>query len=414
MTRMKILLAASVTVLGVTLAVTPASAQSSCDLNGVPQPAALGTRSFDCGDINLGSSSGDYQTLIGEVLVLSGDGATVVGSNAAAGFGFGSSPFTFPTFFSQTAVGSHAFAVGEGTVAIGDQAVAGIITPFLSGFDADPVTNGTAIGSHALVSANNGTAVGMSAQATADSATAVGQNATASGTADTAMGVDSTASGGQSAAYGFEAEAFGNHSTALGAQATATVADSTAVGFGADATATGAVALGNQTTASHANSVAIGNGTSTTAANQVNVGGRTIGGVAAGVAATDAVNVSQLTAATGGITTNITALQAADAGFDTRIDTLEAVALSFDEDLDRIDDRASAGTAAAVALSGAMFLPGKSFNLTGNVGSYRGAHAAALQFGALVSENIAVNAGVAHGFNKGGKTALRAGLTIGW
>ena len=61
-----------------------------------------------------------------------------------------------------------------------------------------------------------------------------------------------------------------------------------------------------------------------------------------------------------------------------------------------------------------MFLPGKTFNLTGNVGSYRGAHAAALQFGALVSDNVAINAGVAHGFNRGGKTALRAGFTIGW
>jgi hypothetical protein len=61
-----------------------------------------------------------------------------------------------------------------------------------------------------------------------------------------------------------------------------------------------------------------------------------------------------------------------------------------------------------------MFLPGKTFNLTGNVGSYRGAHAAALQFGALVSDHVALNAGISHGFNKGGKTALRAGFTLGW
>ena len=79
-----------------------------------------------------------------------------------------------------------------------------------------------------------------------------------------------------------------------------------------------------------------------------------------------------------------------------------------------MDDRAAAGTAAAVALSGGMFLPGKSFNLTGNVGAYRGAVAAALQVGALVSDNAAVNAGLAHGFNKGGKTALRAGFTLGF
>ena len=79
-----------------------------------------------------------------------------------------------------------------------------------------------------------------------------------------------------------------------------------------------------------------------------------------------------------------------------------------------MDDRAAAGTAAAVALSGGMFLPGKSFNLTGNVGAYRGAVAGALQIGALVSDMVAVNAGLANGFNKGGKTALRAGFTLGF
>jgi hypothetical protein len=175
----------------------------------------------------------------------------------------------------------------------------------------------------------------------------------------------------------------------------------------------------------------------------INMGGvNRIQGVAAGINDLDAVNVAQLNAATSGITadvtaletttathttqigtlntavatqaTQITALQAADAAFDTRVDTLELLAEGLDERIDKVDDRASAGTAAAVALSGAMFLPGKSFNLTGNVGSYRGAHAAALQFGALVSGNVALNAGIAKGFNKGGKTALRAGFTIGW
>ena len=175
----------------------------------------------------------------------------------------------------------------------------------------------------------------------------------------------------------------------------------------------------------------------------INFGGvNRVQGVAAGINDLDAVNVAQLNAATSGITTDITALetvtathttqiaaiqtvnttqatqisalQATDAALDSRVDALELIATDLDERIERVDDRASAGTAAAVALSGAMFLPGKSFNLTGNVGTYRGAHAAALQFGALVSGNVAVNAGIGHGFNKGGKTALRAGFTIGW
>lgn len=174
----------------------------------------------------------------------------------------------------------------------------------------------------------------------------------------------------------------------------------------------------------------------------IDMGNNRVQGVAAGTADTDAVNVAQLNAATSDITTDVTALetltathttqiatletttathttqisalQAADMALDSRVDTLELLAAELDDRIGDVDDRASAGTAAAVALSGAMFLPGKSFNLTGNVGTYRGAHAAALQFGALVSDRVALNAGIAHGFNKGGKTALRAGFTIGW
>ena len=65
-------------------------------------------------------------------------------------------------------------------------------------------------------------------------------------------------------------------------------------------------------------------------------------------------------------------------------------------------------------MSGNAFLPDMKFNLTANVATYDGAHAGALQMGALVSRHVAVNAGVATGFNRGGKTAARAGVTLGW
>ena len=185
----------------------------------------------------------------------------------------------------------------------------------------------------------------------------------------------------------------------------------------------------------------------------ITMGNNIVHSVAAGVADTDAVNVGQLNAATAGISTDVSAIQAvnatqttqitnlqtglattntnvttlqsnlaseattraaADTALDTRVDALEVIANGLDDRFDDVEDHADAGTATAVALSGAMFLPGKSFNLTGNVGAYRGAVAGALQIGALVSEAVAVNAGVAHGFNKGGKTALRAGFTFGW
>ena len=66
------------------------------------------------------------------------------------------------------------------------------------------------------------------------------------------------------------------------------------------------------------------------------------------------------------------------------------------------------------ALVGGSLLPGKKFNLTANVGTYGGAYAGALQVGAMVSESVATNAGVAKGFNRDGKTAARAGFTLGF
>lgn len=43
-----------------------------------------------------------------------------------------------------------------------------------------------------------------------------------------------------------------------------------------------------------------------------------------------------------------------------------------------------------------------------------GRYAGALQAGVMVSESAAINAGVAKGFNRGGKTAARAGITLGF
>jgi trimeric autotransporter adhesin len=278
----------------------------------------------------------------------------------------------------------------------------------------------------------------------------------------------------------------GSYQTVVGGDAVVSRNATTALGYGAFATQAGAiaiggfdpvlssqrtradgvdsVAIGHQTVASAAGSVALGAGSVADQANTVSVGTadnqRMIVNVAAGVNATDAVNVGQLNSAVAGVTTDVTTLQtdvtvlqtdvntiesdvttletnvtantadigaletglasetasriAADMALDTRVDALETITANLDERFDDVADRSDAGTAAAVALSGAMFLPGKTFNLTGNVGAYRGAVAGAIQLGALVSDRVAVNAGVAHGFNKGGKTAVRAGFTLGW
>jgi hypothetical protein len=145
-----------------------------------------------------------------------------------------------------------------------------------------------------------------------------------------------------------------------------------------------------------------------------------VSGVVTDLAETN-VAVTANTTAIAANTTDIADLQtgladtnSALGALDGRVDALEALTANLDERFDDVEDRSDAGTAVAVALSGAMFLPGKTFNLTGNVGAYRGAVAGAMQIGALVGDSVAINAGVAHGFNKGGKTALRAGFTFGW
>lgn len=105
---------------------------------------------------------------------------------------------------------------------------------------------------------------------------------------------------------------------------------------------------------------------------------------------------------------------AGDLVLSNRLGAVESRVATLASRIDRQDAKIASSTALAVAMGGAVFLPGMKFNLTANVGTYEGAHAGSIQFGALVSPHVAVNAGVATGFNKGGKTAGRVGFTLGW
>lgn len=115
-----------------------------------------------------------------------------------------------------------------------------------------------------------------------------------------------------------------------------------------------------------------------------------------------------------GLATESAARIAGDAALSARIDSMGTRLDQVDSRLDRLDQKVSSSTAVAVAMGGAAFLPDTRFNLTANVATYDGAQAGAVQFGAMIGPKLAVNAGVASGFNKGGKTAARAGFTIGW
>lgn len=105
---------------------------------------------------------------------------------------------------------------------------------------------------------------------------------------------------------------------------------------------------------------------------------------------------------------------AGDLALSNRLGSLESRVSTLSSRIDKQDAKIASSAAIAVAMGGAVFLPGMKYNLTANVGTYEGAHAGSIQFGALVSPHVAVNAGVATGFNKGGKTAGRVGFTLGW
>jgi len=120
------------------------------------------------------------------------------------------------------------------------------------------------------------------------------------------------ATGADAIASGRDAEADGDQAVAMGLGAQAAGNGSVALGAGARAQAVNSLAFGNGAVASHGNSIAMGAGSATTvgaqanyqgayvgnssSSGEMNLGGRQVTGVAAGSAATDAVNVSQLTA----------------------------------------------------------------------------------------------------------------------
>jgi autotransporter adhesin len=115
---------------------------------------------------------------------------------------------------------------------------------------------------------------------------AIGSSALAAGQAGFAAGTSSQANGNFGTAVGSFAIAEGDGSTALGYLASAAGANSTALGYQASAAAANSVALGQGSVADRANTVSIGS-----AGNE-----RQITNVAAGTADTDAVNVAQLKA----------------------------------------------------------------------------------------------------------------------
>ena len=193
------------------------------------------------------------------------------------------------------------------------------------------------------------------------------------------------ASGANSAASGFGASATGAGALAMGSSSTAGGTGSLALGSGAIATGAGSVALGqNSSDGGAPNVVSVGSSGSE----------RRVTNVAPGVNGTDAINLNQLQAATGGVTQALDGLSSQVAG------------IAFD--LNRFKRRANAGTAGAMAVAALpqAFTPGAGM-IAGSVGSWQNEVAFAVGASKILGDQTVVKAGATMsargtgGFNAG-------------
>ena len=183
----------------------------------------------------------------------------------------------------STALGNNAKAYNGRSVALGDDARAGV--------DAD---------GNKVANQNAGVSVGAGTRS-ANGAVATGFRANASGNFSIAVGADAKAEAEHATAVGHLSKASASQATALGRGSEATAQYATALGNLAKATTTSAVALGDRAQAKHDNAVALGAGSVTASSDSVSVGSsskkRRIQYIADGVVgagSTDAITGNQL------------------------------------------------------------------------------------------------------------------------
>ncbi|MEI2453472.1 hypothetical protein [Lysobacter firmicutimachus] len=196
------------------------------------------------------------------------------------------------------------------------------------------------------------------------------------------------------------------------ADAHAQAVGSSAVGYNATASAGNAVAVGRDSVAGHANSVALGAGSATTvgaqsgyngayvgasnSTGQVHVGGRTVGGVAAGTAADDAVNVAQLQA---GVSD---AVSQANSYTDARVNQVAGTVAQYDNRIGAVE-----GDVADVKNGSAGLFRVSQDNTAAPTAS--GANASAGGAGAVASGNASTALGSGAAASANNAVALGAG-----
>ncbi|CAB3677024.1 hypothetical protein LMG24238_02415 [Paraburkholderia sediminicola] len=256
---------------------------------------------------NGASSTSSAATVVGDHATTTGANATAIGAYATAAswsqaFGAGAQATGgWATAIGQgsvasnanaSAIGTNSTATGNASTAIGGGAHATGDSSFAIGWNSNASATGSmAFGTSVTVAGVNSVALGLSSGASADYAIAIGGHAAARTVSSTALGDSSTASGLSSTAIGGNSVASGDYSATLGMNASASAANSAAVGAGSTTTANLAAAAYNPGSTALSGTASVANG-------EVSVGSagkeRRVTNVAAGSAATDAVNVSQL------------------------------------------------------------------------------------------------------------------------
>jgi trimeric autotransporter adhesin len=177
-------------------------------------------------------------------------------------------------------------------------------------------TDSTAVGLNTHATGPRSLAVGSNVSATADSAVSIGYGNISSGVEATALGVHTEAGAERGLAVGWRSAVGPNatDSLAIGSMSSTAAASAGAIGKDNVVIGTGTYVLGNTNTAAGAGSFVLGNNVNATGSNSVVLGAdsdgslsnvvsvgngssqRRIVHVAAGIADTDAVNISQLKA----------------------------------------------------------------------------------------------------------------------
>ncbi|WQI20247.1 ESPR-type extended signal peptide-containing protein [Stenotrophomonas maltophilia] len=214
----------------------------------------------------------------------------------------------------STALGNNAKAYNGRSVALGDDARAGV--------DAE---------GNKVSGQNAGISIGAGTRS-ANGGVATGFRANASGNFSIAVGTDAKAEAEHSTAAGYLSKASASQTTALGRGSEATAQFASALGNLAKATTISAVALGDRAQAKHENAVALGAGSVTASVDSVSVGSsskkRKIqyiadGAVSAG--STDAVTGNQLHATHQAVSKAQTAADTAKSNADSALSKANAL-----------------------------------------------------------------------------------------